>query len=359
MPRPVTSAATGSLWARLRQRLGSARRPVVGLQPVGLADRDLPALQALLDDAGRQLGLRFVLGALDSEVVLLDVDYAGRTPSSVVRSLTADRPAVLVETLASGTPAAAQHRQELLRQLHLLPQVQAHLAGRPSAPPAARAASGPGAAGTASPAVPHAAAPPRPNPDAGPGPLSTVFDSSFDSVMHAEQLQGVTPDPELRALVSHLLQGLADPGTADLHAQWGADATLRVDFAARSALLDPKALQGLRVRREPPQRCTRARPGEHATEMALDELAWHLGQACGQHVLLDQPADAWHHPLLGLQAHHIERYTSQPRHLELARRLAAGPVSPSDLRRHVRINVADLRRFLQACLFLGLVRWAD
>lgn len=358
MPRPVSNPARGGLWARLRQRLGRTRHPVLGLQPVGLADRDLPALQTLLDDAGQQLGLRFVLGALDSEVVLLDVDYAGRTPSTVVRSLTGDRPAVLVEALAAGTPAAAQHRQELLRQLHLLPQVQAHLKRRqPPRAPAAASGTATASANTAAPAV--APAPARAAPDTLPGPLSTVFDSSFDSVMHAEQLQGVTPAPELRALVSHLLQGVADPTTADLHGQWGPDAQLRVDFAARSALLDPKALQGLRVRREPPQACKRAKPGEHAIEMALDELVWHLGQACGQHVLLDQPVDAWHHPLLGLHADHIERYTSQPRHLELARRLATGPVSPSDLRRHVRINVTDLRRFLQACLFLGLVRWAD
>ena len=53
----------------------------------------------------------------------------------------------------------------------------------------------------------------------------------------------------------------------------------------------------------------------------------------------------------------IGRYSRLPRHMELARQLVAGPMTPSALRRNVRVSVADLRRFLQACLFLGLVHW--
>jgi hypothetical protein len=133
---------------------------------------------------------------------------------------------------------------------------------------------------------------------------------------------------------------------------------MRMDFNSRLVTLDPMALQGLRVRRELPSRSNDAVPGEHATLHELDDVVWHLGVACGRFVLLDQPADPWHTPLVGLAASQIQRYSRQPRHLALARLLVAGPMTPADLQQQASISVPDLRQFLQACLFLGLVRWS-
>ena len=42
---------------------------------------------------------------------------------------------------------------------------------------------------------------------------------------------------------------------------------------------------------------------------------------------------------------------------EMARCLSVAPISPAELRRRSRVSLADLRGFLQACLFLGQVHW--
>ena len=42
--------------------------------------------------------------------------------------------------------------------------------------------------------------------------------------------------------------------------------------------------------------------------------------------------------------------------LDMARRLQAGALTPSELRRQARVGVAELRRFLQACLALQLLQ---
>lgn len=352
-PQPAARQAAGSLstgtqpgpepwWRRLGRRWPRRdARPVVALQPVGMAPRDLPALRRTLDDLGRMLGVRFDLDAPDAATVLLDIDYAGRTPVPLVKAQTLGRPAVLVET-ADGPDAASREaqRQELLRQLLALPALR-HL----TAP-----------AGPAE-AAPHA-------PQAGalqgePGSsLSAAFDSAFDSVLQAEQLVGLTPDDAGKDLVARVLRGLHDDASPTLVAAYGPQAAMRFDFAARMVALDPLALQGLRVRRELPRLASAPTLTDHAVTHELDEIVWHLGMACGRYVLLGQPDDAWHAALVGHEVERIEPFTRQPRHLELMRRLQQGPATPSQLRRHVRIGVADLRGFLQACLFLGLLRWA-
>jgi hypothetical protein len=170
-------------------------------------------------------------------------------------------------------------------------------------------------------------------------------------------LRAPAPDAATRALVAHVLRGLHDDSTEVLLAGYGPQAALRMDFAARLVLLDPQALQGLRVRRELPRLDDSAGLTDQAVVHDLDEIVWHLGLACGRYALLQAPADYWHARLTGTAAHQIERYSRQPRHLELMRRLQQGPASPSELRRHVRIQVADLLCFLQACLFLGILHW--
>lgn len=338
---PITDSCSrtrtdGTWWARLRHGLARKRPPALALQPLGMARRDLQMLRGLFDRLGPELGVQFDLAGGDRDVVLLDADYVGRTPASIVKSLTGDRPIVLFER-PEGAAGAAQAlvRTELLRQLAHLPRLRE---------PVARllATDAPG------PAVPLT--------DQASDPAS-MPDTDFDSTLNADQLQTVPPGADERALVSHVLRGLHDDSTEVLLASFGPQAALRMDFAARLVSLDPRALQGLRVRRELPRLGDAATLTDQAVVHDLDEVVWHLGIACGRYTLLDAPADYWHATLAGVQAARIERFSRQPRHLELMRRLQQGPASPSDLRHQVRIQVPDLRCFLQACLFLGLVRW--
>ncbi len=329
-------------WRRLGRRWQRRdRRPVIALQAVGMAQRDLPALRRTLDDLGLMLGVRFDLDASDATAVLLDIDYAGRTPVPLVKAQILGRPAVLVET-SDGPDAASREaqRQELLRQLLALPALR-HLVAPsrlPERPARAQQVEGSPADASSS--------------------LGTVFDSAFDSVLQAEQLVGLTPDAAGRDLVGRVLRGLHDDASPTLVAAYGPQAAMRFDFASRMVALDPLALQGLRVRREVPRLADAPTLTDHAVTHDLDEVVWHLGMACGRYALLGQPHDAWHAPLVGHEVERIEPFTRQPRHLELMRRLQQGPATPSQLRRHVRIGIGDLRGFLQACLFLGLVRWA-
>jgi hypothetical protein len=334
---------TGPWWRRLGQRLRPRdRRPVLGLAPIGLDPQRDAALCQAFDALGQQLGLRFDLDDPEAQIVLMDVDYAGRTPTDLVRGQTRGRPAVLVERTGTDREALESLRLDLLRQLATLPILRQRLHAR--ATPWAEA-SGPAPASTLAPA------------SAG---LSTIFDSDLDSRLQAEQWAGESPDAEQRALVARALQGLRDPGAPPLRARYSDGAILHADFASRLVTLDPLALHGLRVRRALPRLDDDAPPPTwQAVVHDLDEVIWHLGMACGRYVLLGQPDDAWHAMLVDVDVGRIEQHSRQPRHLELMRRLQQGAASPSALRRHVRIGVPELRGFLQACLFLGLLEWAE
>ena len=86
-------------------------------------------------------------------------------------------------------------------------------------------------------------------------------------------------------------------------------------------------------------------------------MAWDIALAAGGFRLLHSPVNWWHTPLIARPGLNVARYTLQPQHLELARCLAVAPISPADLRRRCRVGLTQLRGFLQACLFLGLVYW--
>ena len=78
-----------SRWQRLGQRLRRRdRRPVLVLAPIGLDPQRDAMLGRAFESLGLQLGLRFELDDPDAEVVLMDVDYAGRTSTHLVRALT-------------------------------------------------------------------------------------------------------------------------------------------------------------------------------------------------------------------------------------------------------------------------------
>ena len=65
----------------------------------------------------------------------------------------------------------------------------------------------------------------------------------------------------------------------------------------------------------------------------------------------------WRQPLVALTPHGVWRHSAVPLHLERARALAEGPMTPAQLRQKCRADVAELRCFLQAGLWLGLLGW--
>lgn len=141
-------------------------------------------------------------------------------------------------------------------------------------------------------------------------------------------------------------------------ATYGPRAALRADFAEGYALLDPLALQRLRVHRELPRLVRMDAPGAEAIARELDELVWDVGIACGAFALRQQPPDWWHTPLATAQDLSLQRYSRVARHLELTQLLFAGRITPAELQRQSGQSVAELRPFLQACLYLGLAWWS-
>jgi hypothetical protein len=111
------------------------------------------------------------------------------------------------------------------------------------------------------------------------------------------------------------------------------------------------------VRRELPRPVSQVHLQGNAMAWDLQGATWDIGIAAGELPLLNAPADWWHAPLQIDPAALIERFTRAPAHLDVARRLRAGPVTPSTLRTDARLGVFELRRVLQACLMLGVVRW--
>ncbi|MFO1330362.1 MAG: hypothetical protein U1F56_23665 [Rubrivivax sp.] len=313
-----------------------AAAPQVWLHAGGVPAADLRMLQRLLDEIGAEQGVRYRLGQGGRcRAALLDLDTATQAPPDAVRARTSALAAVLYERAPPGDGRAwSAQRAELARQLRCL-LVPPAGSDRMSA---ARAPEVPGGNGDAA-------------------PLSSLFGDDVDREPDPQARLGVEPGPAERELVTLVLGGLDDLVAPPLGASYGPQAAVRVDFGGWRARLDPGALRGLRVRRALPRLDPAARPGDAAVEVDLDHFVWDLGQACGSQVWLDQPADPWHTPLLDLAVDRVERYSRRSRHLELMRRLQQGPATPEALRRHVHIDVPELRRFVQACLFLGLVRW--
>ena len=111
------------------------------------------------------------------------------------------------------------------------------------------------------------------------------------------------------------------------------------------------------MRREVPLPVGGVLPHADSAYHELPDVVWSLGLASGQLALIGAPADWWHTPLQCTGLDRVERYSRVPQHLELARHLEGGALTPSQLRRQARVGVAELRRFLQACLALQLLQW--
>lgn len=316
----------------------AARRRRVTLQHMGLSEMDMDPVRDALHTVGDDLALSFELSDSRGEVVLMDADLAARMPPQLLASLADGRPLVVLSAprgedglwLRRGTPVDSHHRQ-LLRQLQSLPLVRRH--------------SAPDRGGRGAANQPQAATP-------------AMLQGGIDSSNAAAERLPVAPLASAQfELLQAVRRGLSDPRCAPLHASYGVQANLRFDFNHRIVKLDPLAQRLLRVERELPSAAAQTMPADDATVRELDETAWDLGIAGGRHALLDAPVDWWNGSLSAPAPGAVQRHTLLPRHLALARYFEAGPTTPAELRRQARADIGDLRRFLQACLLLGLVRW--
>lgn len=326
----------------LLPRSGSASAsPALVVQHLGLAGSDLDTLPAVLDEVGRQLGVELTLDGVRGDVVLAEQGFVARVAPQVLQAFLDERPLVTVPAALDDSDTRRRGRQlhgELLRQL--------------SAPAAAATAH---AMATAAGLAPAAAELSLPTALAA----GYRFDSQFDSRQHADHLAAVELDPDRAELLNRLRSGLADATQPMLLAGYGRRSVLALDFSSGTAYLDDLADQQLRLRRELPYLAQGARPpAPGCRQRALPLVAWDIALAAGDFRLLHSPLNWWHTPLLAAPGFNVARYSVQPQHLEMARVLAAEPLSPAALRRRCRVGLVELRGFLQAGLFLGLLRWA-
>lgn len=308
----------------------STQRRRLLVQHLGFASEDLDTLPAVLDEVGRELGIELRLDRARGDLVLAEESFVARVAPQVLHAFLEERPLLTIERpLADDGDTRRRGRQlhaELVRLLHDIADGQDQAAGSSAADPA--------------------------TPDSG-------FDSGFDSRLQAAQLVGADLDPDRADLLNRLRRGLVDPTQPPLAAGYGRGASLRIDFATGVARLDELADQRLRVSRELPYLAAGAAPEAGAKLRDLDLVVWDIALAAGGFRLLHSPVGWWRTPLVARARIDLTRYTRQPRHLEIARCLAQGPIAPADLRRRCRLSLLDLRSFLQAALFVGLVHWVS
>jgi hypothetical protein len=363
---------TSALWDALRAKFGASpgsragRGRTIALQHLVLSEREIDTVQTALTRVGDQLGVRFELQEHAGDIVLLDAERAAQIAPQVVEAFTDGRPVVTLSPLPqdigldSAFPATSsnrlqsreqgreQHREaELLRQLREIPLVR-HLAAR------VRARTG---QATRSALVGGDSMQGEPSRDHTHSGVSTSFDTGFDSKLDVDQWVGAELDTAQLDFIQRLLHGLHQPAAAPITASYAEDAHMRFDFGQRRVTLNALAEQYLRVQSEVPRLSPVARTQAHASVRDLHQVVWDLGLACGVCLPLGAPKNWWYEPLTLRTDARIDRYTRQPRHLTMAVRLATGPATPSALRNQARVSVAELRRFLQACLMLGLVHW--
>jgi hypothetical protein len=320
---PIRRALHALLPAKAPQR-----RSLV-VQHLGFEAPDLDTLPAVLDEVGRELGMELRLDGVGGDVVLAERDFVERVAPQVLHAFLEERPLLTVARGAGDRAGALRRAQvlhaDLVRQLQMLAELQG---ARPVT----------------------AAAGESTRPDSG-------FDSDFDSRVPTPQLTGHELDPDRAELLNRLRRGLVDPGQAPLLAGYGRGAALRIDFAGGQVLIDELADQRLRIARELPSLSRGPLPDARAKVRDLDLVVWDIAYAAGGFRLLHAPVNWWRTPLVVLPRVQAARYTAMPQHLRMARELERGPVSPADLRRRCRASLPDLRGFLQASLFLGLVHW--
>lgn len=343
-----------ALWSQILPsawRRAASPRQCIAVQHLVAPQRDLVAVQRVLNALGARLNVVFDLHHGRGDVVLLDGDLVSRLSLQQIDAFAEDRPLVTWPgALDAGSvldadqtdfhPALHQNwlQADLARQLGDLPQLQ----------------SPGGCDGVGARRGPVVAALPRPG--AGVQAMAIEIREHTDG-WTVERKEGAA----WQSLMQQLLQGRQDPNTAPLTLGYGEDARLFVDFQQRQVRCETLALQHLRVSRERPWRMSgdtsAATPPPGCTARDLDDLLWDLGIASGAMPLWRGAGDAAKQHLSCPNREPIARRTRTPSHLEAARRLHAAPATLAELRRCLGVAEADLRRFLQAALVLGLLRW--
>lgn len=338
----IDSMVTSRLWNGLRASLGLAAggQRCITVQPLGLGERDLQLARWMLSRASEQLGVRFELRGDGGDVVLLDGEMAARMSPQLIFAFNEDRPVVLLAAQQDGGDSATDpshdesRLQDLMRQLRRVAPTHRRLSPAPRRQGLVEGV--------------DAALLPAPHTD---------FDSAFDSRADLDAALSIRHDRGHLELQRHLMQGVRDPECLPLQASYGPGTDMVFDFKQRRVFCDRLAQQHLRVRRELPRPVSQVHLQANALVWDLQEATWDIGIAAGHLPLLDAPADWWHAPLQIDPAALVERYSRAPAHLDVARRLRAGLVTPSRLRTDARLGVSELRRVLQACLMSGVVRW--
>lgn len=297
------------------------------LQSLGFEPAELKTLSAELEQVGPALGLAPTVQASGGEAVLAEADFVRRVAPQVLHAFLDERPLLVVDRPADDEVAAPATTRRRLDQLSS--QLRALAAGE-------------GLASLASSST---------------LPPSSDFDVHSDFPASVDGPSESPLDPDRAQLLNTLRRGLVDTAQAPMTASYGPGAAIRVDFACGVATLDELADQYLRVTREVPYLSQNALPGAGAKQRPVDQLVWDVGVAAGGFRLLHSPVNWWHAALIANPRLDVTRFTALPRHRELARCLAVAPISPAELRRRCQVRSSELRGFLQACLFLGLVHW--
>lgn len=343
LPQTLLSMNVWTGW-RVRRPAAAARRsrkPLV-LHPLGIDDLALSELQPLVDRLVAELGLDVRLGQHGGHIVLADEHWLRAVSPQLIEAFCEQRPIV---TLAR-EPARGGASRGAIAYAALREQLAAMAPCRREAGTSSLPAAGMNAQGSSS--RPHG------RPDFGDS--GSEFAPSLELQVAGTSLGHAPASDASRQFVQALLHGRTDPERKPLVASYGG-ALMVIDFTQMHVLLQPRALSELRLARQLPVLDLEAQPKVGMLSREFDRVLWDLGWAAGGHALHGASTDWWHQPLLAVQPQAVSRYSAVPLHLEMARALARGPMSPSQLRRECRADLAELRCFLQSCLFLGLLRW--
>lgn len=322
----------GPGWTADRRRRGP--RPRLTLHHLGFDEEALRDLGKRLATLAAELPVDLKLHADAGDLVLIDEHLLRDLPPRLLIAICDGRPWLEVPRdppvagRARGSIAAQRLRRMLLDQIDTLLR------------------SGRGAG-----AVPEAVG----TEDVTP---ANDVDIEIDSRWPASGLLvDLALEEERLRLIADIRQARRYAKSTRLHATYGPEASIVLDFSRNIALLDTGALQYVRSQRELPVPVSAGELREDATERDLAWTLWDIGVAAGPFPLIDAPADWRRTPLVANGLSHIGRYTKMPLHLDMARRLSDARLTPVQLHRMFRHSGRELRGFLQACLLMGLLRW--
>lgn len=339
-----STSESGGQPARPPPKPGRDGWPLV-LQHLGIDDIALIELQTLIARLAGELGLDLRLDQYVGDAVLADENLLRSVRPQLVAAFCEGRPVVAVsrEPCPPGAVRGAINAAVLRKQLWAL------VHGKPAPAPPAPLFPGTTSAADSSRAEP---AWPQYHPGAG-----SALEPYFDQRLPAAALADEPIDTATQAFVDALHAGLSDPTHAPILACYEGGARMVIDFARSQVLIEPEAEATLRLAHWLPVLDAGPLPtwGVHSCE--LDRVLWFLGWAGGRHPLHAAGDDWWRQPLVALTPHGVWRHSAVPLHLEMARALAEGPMTPAQLRQKCRADVAELRCFLQAGLWLGLLGW--